>query len=109
MKVSTEFVFLDGAEAATTGAEMYNADGESLTIAVSGTFVGSMKFQGQLGGEWYDLEGIKTDDLGVYSGITAAGAYIVVGVEGMRKIRVNLTSLTSGSVTAIGRLTRTTE
>ena len=66
----------------------------------------SIKFQGCLDGAWYDLNGVKLDDLNVYATITAAGAYIVAGIEGFEKIRANLTAITSGSVTAVGRLTR---
>lgn len=100
-----QFNFLTEAEAATTGEEMANEQGGILTLAVSGTFEGAnVSVQGQLGGEWYNVAVVKLSDLTTAEAITAAGSYSVAGVEGFEKIRTNLTEITSGSVTIIGRL-----
>lgn len=106
MKVSTHFTFIDGATAATTGKTMFNPDGDSLTVSISGTFEGTLKMQGYLNGEWYDLHIIDLDDLNVVKSVAGATAGIVVGVEGFERIRANLTSITSGTATVVGRLTR---
>lgn len=104
MIVLENFTFLSGATSASQGNELVNIHGESLTLAVGGTFTGSITVQGRQNGTWFDLQTVCLDDLNVYEAITAGGIYKVIGVDGFDRIRCSLTVISAGSVTVTGRL-----
>lgn len=104
MIVLDNFIFHDEASAVDTGAVLQNIQGQSLTVAVTGTFTGTIKAQGKQGEEWFDLAVVDLSDVSTAESITAAGSYAVVGVEGFERLRCNLTAISAGSVTVTGRL-----
>lgn len=107
MKPVSQFTFLSSASATGAGAELGNGSGEALVFAVSGTFSAEITAQGYLGGAWYDLMVVDLSDGMTASNVTEAGAYTVPCAYGFEKLRLNVTSYTSGSVTAVGRMCRT--
>lgn len=104
MIVLDNFTFLSDASSAAQGNELKNIHGESLTLAVDGTFTGTINVKGRQNDVWYDLQTVSLDDLTVYGSITSGGIYKVIGVDGFDRIRCDLAAISSGSVTVTGRL-----
>ena len=107
MRPINQITFHDNVSAAAEGEILQTMQGDSLVIAVSGTFTGlTLKVQGQQyhGGDWYDISVIELSQFEVQQYITAPGAYMAVGVSGFQVIRANLTAITTGSATVTGRL-----
>jgi len=74
----------------------------AAVVEVSGTFSGTLTFQGSIDGVWTDLIGRKlSTDIGATT-TTTTGKYFVAA-PGVDEIRVVVTSIGSGSVTVKGR------
>ena len=103
------FPFFKGATAAGS-SDIFNNYGNytSLSLEVSNATAISLKVQGCINVEgiedanlsWTDLAVINNGDYSVSSNIAANGIYSV-GISGLTKIRVVITSIT-GDVTVIG-------
>ena len=108
MVVVNNFYFLKDAGAAQISAVTKNMTGENLTIQVDGDGSGfSLKLLGcsdMASESYYDLTGLSTS-FETLQTITTNGIYSF-GVEGIAKLKVQLTSITSGSVTVFGKLTK---
>lgn len=104
MTVLDNFTFLSEQGSATTGKELKNIHGDSLTLGVSGSFAGTIKVQGKQGGVWYDLTVANLVTLDTSTEIIIPGSYAVVQPQGFTSIRCNLTVISAGSVTVTGRL-----
>ena len=104
MEYTRNFTFLNGADAATTGEVLKNACNTELAVSVEGTFTATVKMQGHLGNEWHDLSVVDLGSMELASTITSTGAYTVVCPVAFDEIRANLTTISSGSVTVIGRV-----
>lgn len=99
-----QFTFQNAASAAGTGEVLNNEQGSSLTVVVTGTFTADVTMQGRLAAEWFDLAVVNLKTLEVADKISEEGAFAVAGVDGFEAIRANITSFTSGDVSAVGRL-----
>lgn len=99
-----KITFLNEADETGASDAVTNEQGGSLTVQVSGTFTATIKAQGQLGGVWNDLGVVNLSSLEPAESIEAAGLYAIAGVEGCEALRLNVTSYTSGEITATGRL-----
>ena len=96
-------LLLDAADSTGEGTAVYNDQGGTIAVAISGTFVATIKAEGCLGGNWYDLTVVDCSTLDLLTEMESAGLYALVGVEGCEKVRLNVTSYTSGEVTALAR------
>lgn len=104
MEYTDRFTFLENATTATTGEEMPNTNNTILVVSVEGTFSGAITFEGFLGNVWHPLAAVSLGDLGLVYTVTEEGAYTVASPVGFDKIRANLKTISSGSVTVIGRV-----
>lgn len=103
MLVQKEVELLKGKKTTGAGDAVSNEQGSTLYIAVDGTFVATVKVQGNLGGNWYDLAAVNLSSLEIAEAIEAAGLYSVAGIEACEQIRLNVTARTSGTINAVGR------
>lgn len=108
MQVKRNIYFLQGANSAQASDIQCNVTGETLTIQVEGD---ATSFSFQLLGcsdfyseDFYALTGFTTafDPIAT---ITAKGIY-TFGIEGISKLKVNLTAVSGGSVTVFGKMTQ---
>ena len=104
------FLFQDRAETTGDGEELIvtdQAEGayETLTIQITGTFVGTVTFEGSIDGTNY-VSLLATD---ITAGTTAteatAAGIFRVDVTGLYKVRMRVSAWTSGAITVFGNLT----
>lgn len=90
--------------------EYYNINAEEITIDVRGTFVGTVVFEGKVdlnSPTYTPIAGINLSTYSVVqSGSVQSPGLYSVALSGVQRFRVNITSLTSGSVTVFGRAIR---
>lgn len=102
------FYFLKNVSSAQTSAETKNMTGETLTMQIDGTGVGfSIKLLGcsdMASENYYELTGLTTSFSNIQT-MTTNGIY-TFGIEGISKLKVQLTSIASGSVTVFGKITK---
>lgn len=100
-----------------TGSPVTIANGsstaEAVTIQVSGTFTAKLYLEGTVFGSgdnnWKMIAGINLSDMSLVTAdpyINGAGVYIFC-VEGLDRIRINVSSYTSGTITVSGCTYRT--
>lgn len=108
MQVKRNIYFLQDVNSTGASAVHTNVSGETLTIQVDGD---ATSFSFQLLGcsdfysdDFYALTGFTTafDPIAT---ITTKGIY-TFGIEGISKMKVNLTAVSGGSVTVFGKMTQ---
>lgn len=92
------------ANAVGTGTLLSTSGFGTATLAISGTFVATITFEGQApDGNWYGItayqRGLLTN--AILTSTSTTGIY-ELNVRGLSNIRANITSYTSGSVTVKG-------
>ena len=108
MVIVNTFYFLENASAAATSDVSHNANAETMTLQIDGT---ATSFSAQVLGctdlksdTFYPLTGF---DLAFdpTSTLTSKGIY-TFGIEGIAKIKLNLTAVSGGSISAFARVTK---
>lgn len=99
---SFRLVTLQSAAAATgNGTALQTAGFGSARLQVTGTFVGTLTFEGTIDGTtWVALEGVNTSGARVTTA-TATGLFLF-SVAGLMAIRARVSAYTSGSITVLG-------
>jgi hypothetical protein len=94
---------LQSAAVATGTGTVFNIDGySSVILTVSGTFVGTILFEGTENGTIYSsLSALQLGTTNVGSTTTTTGLFEIT-VSGLVNIRANITAYTSGSITVTG-------
>ena len=108
MQVKRNIYFLQDASSAIEGAVQSNVTGETLTVQVEGD---ATSFSFQLLGcsdyyseDFYAITGFTTAFEPITT-ITSKGIY-TFGIEGLSKIKVNLTAVSGGALTVFGKITQ---
>lgn len=105
MTVANNFVFLTNASSPQTSNELVNYNGDTLQIEVSGTgLLFSLTVYGKvdINSDYSPLSTIKLDGFDVNQAITSNGIYSC-GISGISRIKVELTTIGSGTVNVFGR------
>lgn len=77
----------------------------TAVIQVTGTFVGTIAFEGTLdGSNWHAISATQIGSGTIATTATTTGIYRL-SVSGLASVRARISSYTSGSITAIGRTT----
>lgn len=100
--VLTSQVICQSSAAATgNGTAVPVAGWSAVSLQVSGTFVGTITFEGTLDNtNWVSLQGANVADGAVGTTATAAGIYVIPCV-GLSQFRARVSAWTSGTITAI--------
>lgn len=108
MVIVNNFYFLKDASAARQSDITHNSSAETLTVQFDGT---ATSFSAQVLGcadlvsdTFYPLTGFDTAFNDVQT-LTAKGIY-TFGIEGVAKIKLNLTSISGGSISAFAKMTK---
>lgn len=113
MQPIVNWSFYKNATAASTEDNMtpfINMTGDVMSVEVRGAATFTLKLQGRTdllnGGVWEDLAAIKLSDFSVSTEIKQTGIY-EIGIEGLQEIRANITSISGGDLTVLGRAVNT--
>lgn len=113
MQPKTNWIFYKNASAASTAADMkpfINITSDVMAVEIRGDASFTVKMQGrtdiQNGGEWEDLAAIKLSDFSAGAALTQPGIY-EIGIEGLQEVRANITSISGGTVSVVGRAVNT--
>lgn len=92
------------AAGATGNGTAFDVAGLALvTVQVTGTFVGTVTFEGTIdGSNWIAILARSVVDGATATTATAPGIY-QLPVAGLEQVRARVSAYTSGSITAIGR------
>jgi hypothetical protein len=104
------FLFQDKAKTTGDGEELIvtdQAEGayETLTIQITGTFVGTVTFEGSIDGVNYVSLLASDVTTGATATTTTAAGIFRVDVTGLYKVRMRVSAWTSGAITVLGNLT----
>ena len=110
MRTIANLPLISGATGATVSPEFINNQCDILSLQVSGTFSAvSLTVQGVTstsGSEWTNIAAVDLSNFDIKNPITAEGIY-ETGIEGISKVRVNVTSVTGGSVSVFAKFANT--
>lgn len=108
MVVVNNFYFFKNLGEAKTSEITKNMSGDNLTIQIDGDGSDfSIKLLGcsdMASEEYYELSGLSTS-FEVLQSITENGIYSF-GIEGIAKLKLQLVSISGGSITAFGKITK---
>lgn len=105
MVPTRNYIFFNEAAATGTSTPAPMPYSGEATIAVSGTFVGTITVEGEKDGAWHTMTVLDTANMVFDDAITAAGIYGVICAEGVDNLRAKITSFTSGKITVSAKLT----
>lgn len=111
MKPITNNILLSAVSSTTESDAIGNQTADVASIEVSGTATSfTLSVQGKVNTEsgWTNLAVINMASLALAQSITAFGIY-EAGIEGMTAIRLNLSAVTGGNVTATVKTVNTAE
>ena len=113
MQPIINWVFYKNTTSASSADDMkpfINITADTMAVEVRGTGTFTLKMQGRTdinnGGAWEDIAVIKLSDLTKKETITAPGIY-ELGIEGLQEVRANITSLSGGTLSVLGRAVNT--
>lgn len=113
MQPTKNWVFYKNASSTSTAENMapfVNITNDVLAVEISGDASFVVKMQGradiQNGGQWEDLAAIKLSDFSVSNELKQTGVY-EIGIEGLQEVRANITSISGGSISILGRAVNT--
>ena len=101
-----EKIFINEASSATISDIFDNYKGDVITLQASGdasAFSAKLEGRSDINADWSELAMINLKDLSVNNAIATTDVY-QSGLTGVTQIRVNLTSVSGGSVTIFGRV-----
>lgn len=102
-EASEMFVLQSAAAATGNGTELDVVGQSSCVIALTGTFVGTVTFEGTVDGtNWFSVFAAKLGDGAIETTATATGLYRI-SCGALTSIRARISAYTSGSITATGR------
>lgn len=111
MQVVANWPFYIDKTTASTESDMksfINARADEINFEIRGNGTFTIKIQGRTdvsnNDVWFDLSCIKLNGLTVVDEIVDTGIY-VADISGVQAVRVNVTSITGGSVSVFGRAT----
>lgn len=104
---ASEMFVLQSAAAATGNGNTLDVVGQaSAVIALTGTFVGTVTFEGTLDDtNWFSVMAVKLGDGGIATTATSTGMYRIA-CAALTSVRARVSAWTSGSITAKGRTTQ---
>jgi hypothetical protein len=109
MVTVNSFYFLKNASAKIESEVTYNSVSENLTLQVDGNGAGiSIKVLGcsdMASDSYYEISGIS-GSLEQVDAISENGIY-QFNISGISKVKISLASISSGSVTVFGKMTKT--
>lgn len=111
MKIQNGFKFLTGASTPTASNTFTNSICDGLTLQITGTHSGAtILVEGQVNPDstltnWVALSVINLNDFTAANSITANGIY-QIDIAGICQIRVRVSAISSGTVTAFGNAYR---
>lgn len=111
MKIQSGFKFLTAVTTTASSNTFTNSICDGLTLQITGTHGGAtILVEGQVSPDstltnWIALSAINLNDFSVTSSITTNGIY-QIGVAGISQIRVRVSAISSGNVTAFGNFYR---
>lgn len=104
MTKPTVVPMITGAEAAAVSNVFINNNKYLCTMQITGTYTtATLKVQGQVdaaSGEWADIAVFDLSNLHLQQNAQGNGIY-QVAIEGVLRIRFNVTDITGGSLTAV--------
>ncbi len=99
--LTSQVICQSSAAATANGTAVPVAGWSAVSLQVSGTFVGTITFEGTLDDtNWVSLQGANVADGAVGTTATAAGIYTIPCV-GLSQFRARVSAWTSGTITAI--------
>jgi hypothetical protein len=99
---SKSLVMQSVAVATGNGVVMDTSDVATLAMQVTGTFVGTVTFEGTIDNStWVAIQTVNLSDGSVGTTATAAGLY-ACSVAGLRQVRARVSAWTSGTITVTG-------
>jgi hypothetical protein len=102
-EASPTFVLQSAAAATGNGNSLDVVGQAAAVIALTGTFVGTVTFEGTIdGSNWFSVMAVKLGDGSIATTATATGMYRV-SCAGLTSIRARVSAWTSGSITATAR------
>lgn len=101
---ASETFVLQSAVGATGNGNSLDVVGQAAAvIALTGTFVGTVTFEGTIdGSNWFSVMAVKLGDGSIATTATSTGMYRV-SCAGLTSLRARVSAYTSGSITATGR------
>jgi hypothetical protein len=111
MRIQSNFKFLTAVTTTAVSNTFTNSICDGLTLQITGTHSGAtILVEGQVSPDstltnWVALSVINLNDFSVVDSITANGVY-QVGIAGISQIRVVVSAISSGTVTAFGAIYR---
>lgn len=103
---SEMFVLQDAVGATGNGSVLDVVGQASAVIALTGTFVGTVTFEGTLDDtNWFSVMAVKLGDGGIATSATTTGMYRIA-CAGLTSLRARVSAWTSGAITAKGRTTQ---
>ena len=111
MIIQNGFKFLTGVNTPNASNTFTNSICDGLTLQVTGTYTGLvLTVEGQVNPlgtltNWVALSAISLNDFSATNSITKNGVY-QIGISGVSQIRVNVSAISSGTVTVFGNAFR---
>lgn len=104
---ASEMLSMQNAAVATGNGTSIDVVGQAgVVVAVTGTFVGTITFEGSLDDtNWFSVFAVKLGDGAIGSTATAPGLYRI-SCAALTSVRARVSAWTSGSITAKGRSTQ---
>lgn len=111
MKILRSLRFLDGVSNPKVSETVENFCSDSCSLQVYGDFTSAVvEVEGVLDVDanvWNKMSIINLNTFDISDHIGSVGFYTVVGVEGVKKIRVNAKTVEGGKITVYGELQNT--
>ena len=113
MRIQANYTAISGATAATVSPEFANNSCDVCSVQVTGTFTSAtLHVQGIVNAEsavWVNLAVLSLTDYTLSTtGIGAAGIF-ECGVEGISRVRFNLSAVSGGNITVQAQFANTSE
>lgn len=111
MRIQSGFKFLTAVTATASSNTFTNSICDGLTLQITGTHSGAtILVEGQVNPDstltnWVALSVINLNDFSTASSISANGIY-QIGIAGIQQIRVRVSAISSGTVTAFANVYR---
>lgn len=101
---ASETFVLQSAAAATGNGNTLDVVGQAACVlALTGTFVGTVTFEGTIdGSNWFSVMAVKLGDGSIATTATSTGMYRIA-CAGITSVRARVSAYTSGSITATAR------
>ncbi len=102
---SDQFTLQNAVVATGNGTAIEMDTAKALVVEITGTFAGTVVFEGSIDGTSFFAVGLKTAaDAAAVTSATAVGAWkLPVDADALKQFRARVSVYTSGAITVIGR------